>query len=178
MQHVHIAWTSLWSHILVSEFLQSLLDSDWSPATINVYVATISAHRYLQNGMSLNSHRLITEFPKGAFCLYPPSHYVKTFNIGGRSHCGILNGMPIVLNGLCEAPFEPKESYGIKWLSIISVRWVSEIHAFRLSHWVTEVISVAYQLQGHATPHSFTPAICTPSVKHLRRCNCCVCFSL
>lgn len=112
------------------DYLQSLLDSGKSPATLKVYVAAIAAHHALIGGVSVGSHKLVTAFLKGAFRLCPPS----------RLKCPQWD-LLLVLNGLCEAPFEPLETCDIKWLSyktafllaITSAKRVCEIHALSVS---------------------------------------------
>ncbi len=114
----------------ILDFLQSLLDSGRSPATLRVYVAAISSrHAQVDNG-TVGSHRLVSSFLKGAWRLRPPR---------------VLRVPPwdlrLVLDALCLPPFEPLAQAELRWVSVktafllavISAKRVGELHALSVS---------------------------------------------
>ena len=115
---------------LVLEFLQSLQDKGLSPSTLRVYVAAISCHHVKVGGDTVGSHRLVTQFLKGARRLHPPRPpRVPSWDLD------------VVLDALCRPPFEPMARTDLKWLSyktafllaITSAKRVGEIHALSVS---------------------------------------------
>lgn len=110
----------------ILEFLQTFLTLGRSYSTIKVYVAALSAHRGLIDGISVGTHKLVVAFLRGVNRLNPP--------------CRIMIpqwDLNIVLESLCTLPFEPLSTADIKWLSlktafllaISSAKRVSELHA-------------------------------------------------
>lgn len=81
-----------WSWI----FLQNLLDGDGSHSTLKVYIATISSHHILVDNGTVGSHRLVSLFLRGARRLHPL-----------RVRNAPVWDLPLVLDALCQHPFEP-----------------------------------------------------------------------
>ncbi|XDV25256.1 hypothetical protein PO909_029202 [Leuciscus waleckii] len=114
----------------VLEFLQHLLDTGRSPATLRVFVAALSAHRNPLGGISIGAEKLVAAFLKGAVRLNPPARIVHT-----------QWDLQMVLNSLRLPPYEPLDQADIKSLSmktafllaITSTRRVGELHALSVS---------------------------------------------
>ncbi len=111
-------------------FLQSLLDSGRKVNTVRVYVAAISHFHNVVEGLSTGKHALVSQFLKGARRLHPERKL--------RSPSWDL---PLVLQSLTEAPFEPlaqADLRSLSWktvflLAISSAKRVSELHALSVS---------------------------------------------
>lgn len=111
-------------------FFAAFLELGCSTSTFKVYVVALAAHRTEFSISSLGSDRLIVAFLKGANHLCPPR--------GVQSPTWDLN---IVLDSLCQPPFEPISESDIKWLSfktkfllaITTAKCVSELHALSVS---------------------------------------------
>lgn len=110
----------------ILQFLQSLFDKGLTPSTIKVYAAAISAHHARVDGRTVGSHPLVARFLRGALRLRPPRRArVPTWDL------------PLVLQALCNAPFEPMLTADVSWLSmktafllaITSAKRVGELHA-------------------------------------------------
>ncbi|KAL2087997.1 hypothetical protein ACEWY4_016825 [Coilia grayii] len=111
-------------------FLQSLFDMGLTPSTIKVYAAAITAQHARVDGRTVGSHPLMARFLKGALHLRPPRRSrVPTWDL------------PLVLQALCDAPFEPLLTVDVSWLSmktafllaITSAERVGELHALSVS---------------------------------------------
>lgn len=111
-------------------FLQSLFDKGLAPSTIRVYAAAISAQHARVEGRTVGSHPLVARFLKGALRLRPPRRSrVPTWDL------------PLVLQALCDAPFEPLLTADVSWLSmktafllaVTSTKRVGELHALSVS---------------------------------------------
>ncbi|KAL2095682.1 hypothetical protein ACEWY4_007830 [Coilia grayii] len=110
--------------------LQSLFDKGLTPSTIKVYAAAISAQLARVDGQTVGSHPLVAGFLKGALRLRQPR----------RSRVPKWD-LPLVLQALCDAPFEPLLTVDVSWLSmktafllaITSAKRVGELHALSVS---------------------------------------------
>ncbi|XDV51168.1 hypothetical protein PO909_020095 [Leuciscus waleckii] len=111
-------------------FLQSLLDSGRKVNTVRVYVAAISHFHSIVEGLLVGKHMLVTQFLKGTRRLYPEKRL--------RSPSWDL---PMVLQSLTKAPFEPLAQADLKslmWktvflLAICSAKRVGELHSLTVS---------------------------------------------
>ena len=100
---------------VILRFLQSCFDDGLAAATIRVYAAAIS---------------LVSCFLKGTQRLRPPQ----------RSQTPSWD-LPLVLEALCQQPFEPLENREDKWVSLktaflltmVSAKRVGELHALSIS---------------------------------------------
>lgn len=115
---------------IILEFLQALLDDGRSPSTLKVYVAAISCYHSRVENCSVGSHSLVSLFLRGARRLHP--------RVAPRAPVWDLS---LVLEALCNPPFEPLAQAELKWLSfktafllaIVSAKRVSELHALSVS---------------------------------------------
>ncbi len=116
----------------ILEFLQSLLTMGLSYSTIRVYVAAISAHKWLIEGCSIGKHKLVVAFLKGVNRLNPP--------------CRVMIpqwDLNVVLDKLYMHPFEPLSLADIKWLSLKTAFLIAISSAKRVSE--LNALSVALQ---------------------------------
>ncbi len=115
---------------VILTFLQGLLESGKAASTLKVYVAAISPHHASVDGSSLGSHSLVCSFLKGA----------RRLNRARSPRSPVWN-LPIVLESLCQSPFEPLEEVDLRWkslkaaflLALASTKWVGELHALSVS---------------------------------------------
>ncbi len=140
-------------------FLQSLLDSGRKVNTVRVYAAAISHFLNVVEGLSIGKHALVSQFLKGARRLHPERKL--------RSPSWDL---PLVLQSLTEAPFEPlaqADLRSLSWktvflLAISSARRVGELHALSVSddclRWKTDYSGVSLWPNP-----AFLPKILNPS---------------
>lgn len=89
---------------VILEFLQFLLDGDRSHST---FVAAISSPNVWVDYVTVGSHKLVYLFLKGALKLLPP-----------RVQRAPAWDLPLVLDALCQHPFEHLDQVGLKWLSM------------------------------------------------------------
>ena len=93
---------------MILNFLQHMLDEGGRAAsTIKGYASAISAFHPNIDGATVFSHPLMVNFIKGVERLRPV-----------RKPLAPPWDLPLVLDALCGAPFEPLEAASIKWLSI------------------------------------------------------------
>lgn len=115
------------THVLT--FLQELFEQGLAYSTLKVYLSAISACHVGYDGVSPGAHPLATRFLKGVRRLRPATR--STFPSWDLS---------LVLNALCQAPFEPLQNADIKIISyktalllaLASAKRVSEITAFSI----------------------------------------------
>lgn len=114
----------------VLHFLQSLLDTGRAASTVKVYAAAISAFHDMVGGLSVGKHPLVSQFLKGANRLRP-----------GRCLRAPSWDLPMVLQSLTTAPYEPLAQSDLKFLTqktlfllaLCSTKRVSELHALSVS---------------------------------------------
>lgn len=99
-------------------------------STLKVYVAAISAHHSLVEGFSLSFHSLVCRFLKGARH-HNPAH----------SPLSPVWKLPLVLESLCQSPFETFEDTDLRWNSskvaflhvVASTKRAGELHVLSVS---------------------------------------------
>ena len=106
----------------VLNFLQSKRDENLTHSTIKVYVSALSAHHPGFHGKAVGKHRLVAPFLKGVLRqtavdrpLFPAWD------------------LPVVLQGLCEHPFEPMATSSDRALSLKTVLLVALATSKRVS---------------------------------------------
>ena len=94
---------------VILEFLQHLLDleSGLAASTIKVYASAISACHEGFARTTVFTHPLVRSFLAGVRRLRPVTRATAP-----------QWDLPLVLNALCGAPFEPLEGASLKWLSV------------------------------------------------------------
>ena len=115
---------------VILRFLQPRFDEGLAAATIRVYAAAISARHNKVDAVTVGSHTLVSRFLKGTQRLRPPQ----------RSQTPSWD-LPLVLEALCQQPFEPLENREDKWVSLktaflltmVSAKRVGELHALSIS---------------------------------------------
>ena len=115
-------------HIL--HYLQGLLDAGRAASTVKVHVAAISFNHSHIDGRSVGAHYWVTQFLRGARRLRPP-----------RVRRAATWDLPLVLQALSRAPFEPMAASSLCSLSIktafllavTTAKRVSELHALSIS---------------------------------------------
>lgn len=143
----------------VLSFLQSLLEEGRTASTLKVYIAALAGRLMLSDGTSLGAHKLVSAFLKGAKRLAPP-----------RAPRYPPWDLPLVLDALCQAPFEPMERADLKWISyktafllaVCTAKRRGELHALSVSplclQWGLDDSSV--RLRSNA---AFLPKVLDPS---------------
>ncbi|KAK0150741.1 hypothetical protein N1851_008148 [Merluccius polli] len=127
---------------VILRFLQSRFDEGLAAATIRVYAAAISARHNKVDGVTVDSHTLVTRFLKGTQQLSPPQwSQTPSWDLS------------LVLEVLCQHPFEPLENIEDTWVSLktafllamASAKRVGELHALSISR---ECLQWAREKQG------------------------------
>ena len=121
-------------HVL--HYLQYLFDAGRAAATLRVHTAAISFSHSHIDGRSVGAHYWVKQFLRGARRLRPP-----------RVRQAAAWDLPLVLQALSKAPFEPMAGSSLRLLSIktafllavTTAKRVSELHALSISpaclHW-------------------------------------------
>jgi len=116
--------------LAVLEFLQERFSTGLSHSTLKMYVAALSAYHVPLSGVSLGRHPLVSRFLRGILRLRPAVRTrVPTWDLA------------VVLEGLCQAPFEPIEDVPEKFvtlktiflLAISSLKRIGDIQALSVS---------------------------------------------
>ena len=107
---------------VVLAFLQSLLESGLSVSTLRRYVAAISSHHKLVDGLTMDTQALVSCFLKGARRLCPP-----------RGRLIPAWDLRVVLDALTEPRFEPLSGLGWELLSLKTVFLLAIASAKRVS---------------------------------------------
>ena len=115
-------------HIL--RYLQYLFDAGRAASTLKVHAAAIAFNHSRIDGRSVGAHYCVTQFLRGARRLRPP-----------RVRRAAAWDLPLVLQALSRAPFEPMAASSLKLLSIktafllavTTAKRVSELHALSIS---------------------------------------------
>ena len=94
------------SIVPILNFLQSLLDGQRAPSTVKVYAAAISACHEGFTGVTVFTHPLVNRFLRGARRARPVARSVAP-----------QWDLSLVLDALCDAPFEPIAQASLKLLS-------------------------------------------------------------
>ena len=106
----------------VLRFLQSKLDDGRRPSTLRGWVAAITACHEGMGGQPLSQHSLIADFQRGARRRCPASRPLfPSWELA------------VVLEALCEPPFEPIESLELKFLGLKTLLLVALTTAKRVS---------------------------------------------
>ena len=92
----------------ILSFLQSLFDRGLAPSTIRVYAAAISAMHVKVDGLTVGSHALVKRFLRGTQRLRPLlQNQTPPWDL------------PLVLEALRKALFEPLGEAELKWVFVI-----------------------------------------------------------
>ena len=115
-------------HVL--QYLQCLLDAGRAASTLRVHTAAISFNHSHIDGRTVGAHYWVTQFLRGAKRLRPP-----------RVRRAAAWDLPLVLQALSQAPFEPMAGASLSSLSmktafllaVTTAKRVSELHALSIS---------------------------------------------
>ena len=115
---------------LVLRFLQSILDAGKAASTIRIYSVAISLHHEKVTGLPVGRHPSVTEFMKGVRRARP-----------GRVLRAAPWDLPLVLQSLTKAPYEPLDQSDLRSLSrktafllaLSSAKRVGELQALSVS---------------------------------------------
>ena len=107
---------------VILKFLQELLEKGNAFSTIKVYLAAILACHVGFGSTTVEQHPLVTRFLKGARCLRPVSKQLTP-----------SWDLSIVLDALCQQPFEPLDQVELKKLSFKTALLLALASAKRVS---------------------------------------------